>query len=401
MASSRERECGKTDQVAPSRRMALSSFMRTTTMAKGMAAPTNELTPPKENRFRYQYDPNFAAILESLEASLLVTTYQAGKLIALRSEQGRMSMLLRSFGKAMGLAVAPGMLALATATKVWTFRNSPSVAAKLGHRTTGSGRLPPDACYLPRMAHVTGAIDAHEVAFGGREIWVVNTDFSALCTLDPCFSFVPRWKPPFVSKLAREDRCHLNGLAMVEGRPRFVTAFGETDSLEGWRPGKRDGGCVIDVPTGRAIVRGLAMPHSPRVYAGALWILESGQGRLLRIDPGSGRRETIIELPGYTRGLDFAGRLAFIGLSKLRERDLAEGVPVAERIAERPCGVAVVDVVARRRLAQLDFLDDIREVFDVRLLTGARRPMVAGLGRSPLSLASVIGPWRDVEVDGA
>ena len=76
-----------------------------------------------------------------------------------------------------------------------------------------------DACYLPRSCHVTGNIGVHELAWAGDELWVVNTRFSCLCTLDPDYSFVPRWRPPFVSALAAEDRCHLNGLAVADGGP--------------------------------------------------------------------------------------------------------------------------------------------------------------------------------------
>ena len=71
-----------------------------------------------------------------------------------------------------------------------------------------------------RMSEIHG----HEMAWAGEELWIVNTLFSCLCTLRPEYSFVPRWKPPFISALAAEDRCHLNGLAVADGRPRYVTA---------------------------------------------------------------------------------------------------------------------------------------------------------------------------------
>src|SRR4029078_1286664 len=129
-----------------------------------------------------------------------------------------------------------------------------------------------DACFLPRSSHVTGNIQIHEMAWGaGNELWAVNTRFSCLSTLDGSASFAPRWRPPFVGALEPSDRCHLNGLGMVDGRPRYVTALGETAARAGWRAGKARGGVLIAVASGEVIVRGLSMPHSPRWYGGRLW----------------------------------------------------------------------------------------------------------------------------------
>src|SRR5262249_22232865 len=146
-----------------------------------------------------------------------------------------------------------------------------------------------------------------------------NRRFSCLCTLHPDYSFVPRWRPKFISALAPEDRCHLNGLAIVDGRPKYVSALGETDAAGGWRANKPRGGCLIDVDSTEVIARGLSMPHSPRQHDGRLWLLESGTGRLLLMDGCSGRGQAVAELPGFARGMALAGPYAFIGLSKIRE----------------------------------------------------------------------------------
>ena len=69
------------------------------------------------------------------------------------------------------------------------------------------------------------------------------------------------WRPPFITALAAEDRCHLNGLAIVDGRPGFVTALGTTDTRDGWRANKPHGGCILDVATGEIITRGLSPPR--------------------------------------------------------------------------------------------------------------------------------------------
>src|SRR5262249_38321825 len=154
-----------------------------------------------------------------------------------------------------------------------------------------------DRVYLPRSSHVTGDVFIHEMAWGEDELWFVNTKFSCLCTRHPEFSFVPRWQPSFITGLAPEDRCHLNGLAMNDQRPSVVSALGVADSPGGWRAHKRNGGILIDVASGEIVVRGLSMPHSPRWYEGQLWLLESGTGSLGIVDPARQRYQSIATLP--------------------------------------------------------------------------------------------------------
>jgi uncharacterized protein (TIGR03032 family) len=270
----------------------------------------------------------------------------------------------------MGLALQGDRLAIGTTIQVWEFCNVPAVTAKL----EPPGRH--DACFLPRSCHFTGNVQIHEMAWAGDELWIVNTRFSCLCTLDRSSSFAPRWRPPFVSALEPSDRCHLNGLAMVNGQPRFVTALGETDTMGGWRENKARGGVVIDVPTGQILARGLSMPHSPRWHAGRLWVCESGAGTLGYIDPATTKYEPIAAVPGFTRGLDFAGSLAFVGLSQVRETAVFSGIPITERLqpSERTCGICVVDLNSGQAVALLRFESAVQEVFAVQVLPGKRYP---------------------------
>ena len=188
---------------------------------------------------------------------------------------------------------------------------------------------------------------------------------------------MPRWRPPFISALAPEDRCHLNGLCLVEGRPAFVTALGTTDTPGGWRANKKSGGVLLDVPSGEVVARGLSMPHSPRWYDGRLWVLESGSGGFGWIDPATGKYEALTVLPGFTRGLDFCGPLAFIGLSQVRESAVFSGIAIAERpLAERCCGVWVVNIQTGQTVAFVKFEDAVQEIFAVQVLPGVRHPDV-------------------------
>src|SRR5262245_28743928 len=258
--------------------------------------------PPAPVEFHYAQTDNFPALLHQLRASLLVSTYQANKLLVVRAAGNGLSTLVRTFEKPMGLADDARRLALGTRDQVWTFRNAPDIAPRI--EPLGQH----DACYLPRSSHVTGDIAIHEMAWAADELWIVNTRFSCLCTLSPDYSFVPRWRPPFITALAAEDRCHLNGLALLPGErgtlvPRYVPALGDTDMRGGWRENKPHGGILMDVRSGQIIARGLSMPHSPRWHEDRLWLLESGTGRLVLIDPANGKQQEVTELPGFARGL--------------------------------------------------------------------------------------------------
>jgi uncharacterized protein (TIGR03032 family) len=331
---------------------------------------------------RSRHTASFPQLLDSLGVSVLVTTYQAGKLVILRSDAGTLNTHFRTFAQPMGLAVAGDRLAVGTALEIWEYHNIPAVLPRL----EPAGKH--DACYLPRRSHTTGNVQIHEMAWSGDdrdagELWFVNTRFSCLATLDPIHSFMPRWRPSFISELAAEDRCHLNGFCLIDGRPAFATALGETDAPQGWRANKRDGGILIEIETGEILVRGLSMPHSPRWYDGRLWVLESGTGGIGFIDPATYRYERIAELPGFTRGLDFVGNFAFVGLSQVRESAVFSGIPIAERpLAERSCGVWVVDLRSGTTVALVQFEDALQEIFAVQMLSNRRFPELVNDDRS-------------------
>jgi uncharacterized protein (TIGR03032 family) len=285
----------------------------------------------------------------------------------------------------MGMALSGRRLAIGTLTQIWEFYNQADVAPKLP-----SAARPFDACFLPRRTHYTGNIGVHELAFVGDELWMVNTRFSCLCTLAPEASFVPRWRPPFISGLSLEDRCHLNGFGARDGRIRYATALGETDAPAGWRENKAKGGVLIDVPTSQFISRGLSMPHSPRWYGDRLWILESGAGSLSLVDEATGRLNVVTLLPGFTRGLDFYGPYAFIGLSQVRESAIFSGIPITERLTvdQRRCGVWVVDVRSGETVAFLRFEAGVQEVFAVLALPNIRYPEIITEGVNDEILAN-------------
>jgi len=347
------------------------------------AAPAAEGGPPVESPAPQTVEQvlgsvhtsNFPDILRELNACVLVSTYQAGKLVILRPDGNSINTHFRTFNRPMGMAADRQRLMLGAMMEIAEFRNMPDVAKRLHD--------PPvhDAVYMARRGHITGHIDIHEMAWDGDgAIWFINTLFSCLCTLDTKSSFVPRWRPKFVSHYAPEDRCHLNGLAMRNGIARYVTALGETNTHEGWRANKRDGGLIIDVTTNRVITRGLSMPHSPRWYDNRLWVLESGRGALCTVDVKTGERTDVARVPGFCRGLDFVGPVAFIGLSQLRGTTPFTDIPITDDNSDRLSGVWVVHIGTGKTIAFLKFTGGVQEIFAVQAVPGVLFPEIVHEG---------------------
>lgn len=325
-------------------------------------------TVSPQEPLRSVHTANFGLLLEQLGITLLVSTYQAGKLVLLRADGGVINTHFRTFNVPMGVACDGQRLAVGTGMEIKEFHNVPAVARKL----EPAGKH--DVCFLPRTSHFTGNVQIHEMAWVGNELVFVNTRFSCLATRATEHSFVPLWRPRFISALAPEDRCHLNGLGLRDGQLRYVTALGATDDPAGWRSNKKSGGILLDVPTGEVIATGLSMPHSPRWHAERLWVLDSGNGSLSVADEAIGQLTSVAQLPGFTRGLDFCGCFAFVGLSQVRETAVFSGIAIAER-PERCCGVWVVDIVTGQIVAFLKFEDALQEIFAVQVLP-ARFPDV-------------------------
>ncbi|MEM7358315.1 MAG: TIGR03032 family protein [Pseudomonadota bacterium] len=310
-----------------------------------------------------QHTTTFPELLTKARASLVVSTYQAGKLILLRANGESLNTHFINLPKPMGVAFNKNRLSVGSAANVIDYFNMANVGPKIEPIDTH------DAALLPRRTHVTGDIDIHEMGFDGAdELWLVNTRMSCLCTLDINHSIVPRWRPPFITGYDLTDRCHLNGLAMRDGKPRYVSALGTADTPAGWRENKAFGGMVMDVETNRIIAEGLSMPHSPRWYRDKLWVLESGAGQLITLDENTGKKTVIAEVPGFCRGIDFIERYAIIGLSEVRETAVFAGLPLTEREQDRKCGVWIIDIESGQTVGFLVFSGGVQEIFSVQVL---------------------------------
>ncbi len=350
------------EPVAPS-----ASTTDEATLARRPAiASPGVITPAHEHPFSSTPSPNLGHVLQQLRVSVAVSTYQSNQLLFLRSRGNQLNTHFVSFPRPMGMVSDGHRLFLGTNTEVIEFRNMPDVGMRRDDK--------PDAVFVPRVTHATGEIDIHELGLSRKELWAVNTRFSCLATIDYDHSFVPQWRPPFVTGYSTDDRCHLNGLAMVNGHPKYVTALGECDHARGWRDNKAFGGILMDVDTKQVLIRGLSMPHSPRWYRDKLWFLESGYGALCTLDRKTSEKKTIATLPGFTRGLDFYGPFAFIGLSQVRETASFSGIPITEMDVERTSGVYIVNIETGETAAWLRFNKSLQEVFAVNVLAGMQWP---------------------------
>ncbi len=319
---------------------------------------------PVQSRIECRIDPQFAQWQSQLPGSLAITTYQAGKLALLGWRDGQSHLMMRQFTKPMGLAVGPDKLALATQHEITLFANASLLANHFIPQQPGKY----DALFLPRATYFTGDLNVHDLSFAEDGLWFVNTRFSCLSALSKDFSFVPRWKPDFVSEIVPEDRCHLNGLAVVDGKPKYVTCLGESDEVGGWRARKANGGALIDVQTNQVVLRHLSMPHSPRWHDGRLWLLNSGAGELLTLDPVSGQVDVVCGLPAYLRGLCLIGRYAVIGLCQIREKHIFGGLPVQQKHSRLMSGLAVVDLPTGKLVGTFEFTSGCTEIYDVQYL---------------------------------
>lgn len=317
----------------------------------------------------------FNAWLLAHKLSLAFTSYQSGQLFLVGSHpNGSVSFDQQNFTRAMGVCWSSDRLYLGSLFQLWRLENMLK-PGEIGNKAF-------DAVLVPRNAQTIGDVDIHEVGIDARgRVIFVNTKYSCLCTLDLTHSFKPIWKPGFISKLAPEDRCHLNGLAMDEGRPRYVTAVSRSDVVSGWRERRHEGGVLIDVESGLIITNQLSMPHSPRVVGGQVYALDSGRGQIIRIDPNTGAKTDIAFCPGFLRGLAIHDGHAIVTLSKPRNGTfnglLLDGA-LRDRDADPWCGILIVNLQTGDIVEWVRLEGYITELFDIAAMLGVRCPMALG-----------------------
>lgn len=331
--------------------------------------------PAEDQKITYSISPGFVTLMARLGVSVALTSYQSGKFYLLgNNPKGGLMINERLFQKAMGICVEGNALVLATLFQIHRFENVLEKGQAINHTY--------DACYVPRVSYTTGVLDAHDVGIlENGEIIFVNTLFNCLATTSVRHSFTPVWKPPFISQIIQEDRCHLNGLAMEAGKSRYVTAVSKSDTIDGWRDRRADGGIVLDVVTGDVVCKGLSMPHSPRLYRGRLWVLNSGTGELGTVDIQNRKFQALTFCPGFLRGLQLHEKYAFVGLSKPRYERF-EGLALDEKLrkadSEPWCGIQVIDTETGACVEWFRIDGAVSEIYDLGIIPDISCPMSLG-----------------------
>ena len=328
--------------------------------------PHHQLAP-----FSCVYSPNLPELLLHFNCSIAISTYQAGKVIFISPKnKNELIQLPRTFDKAMGIALDGNKMAIACKDEVIVLVNSQELASHYPRKANTY-----DALFMPRATYYTGALDIHDLDWGNGALYAVNTSFSCLIKIDDNFSFTPIWKPPFISQLASEDRCHLNGMVMRNGIPKYVTAFNRGNSPQSWRPKVSQSGVIIDVPSGEIVAQNLPMPHSPRWINEQLYVLLSATGELVKVDVKTGKYEVVIRLNAFVRGLARWGDYIFIGLSKLRQNSSTFAhLPIAKKALH--AGIAVVHLPTGAYVGEIKYQMSVDEIYDVQIMPNWLRPNI-------------------------
>lgn len=329
---------------------------------------------PQSEKFAITTSRGFAPWLAESGSALAVSAYQSGKLIFIgASQKHELSVFERSIDRPMALHVQDDSLFVSTLFQLWKFDDV----------TKGERYQEYDRLYSPRSSWVTGDLDIHDVKSdqNGRIVFV-NTLFSCLATTSEDSSFAPLWRPPFITKLVAEDRCHLNGLAIRDGKPAFVTAVAATDAADAWREHRVGGGVIIDVESGEVVASGLSMPHAPRCRDGKIWLQNAGTGEFGFVEPQSGIFQPIAFCPGFLRGLCFLDGYAIATMSLPRALRTFEGLPLQDRLdranAAPRCGIAVISLSTGGLEHWLRIEGVVAELFDVVVLPDVTRPALVG-----------------------
>lgn len=337
----------------------------------------NNLTKDINNNlapFSCQYTPQIPELLLKLNCSIAISTYQAGKLILISpKDENSLIQLPRTFAKPMGIAedTKKDKLALACKDEIIVFANSKQLASFYPKSPNKY-----DALYMPRVTYHTGSLDIHDLRFGvDGDLFAVNTLFSTIIKINEDYNFAPYWTPPFIDKLVSEDRCHLNGMAMQSGRPKYATAFNQGNTFQSWRENITKSGVIYDIDSNEVVASGLAMPHSPRLFGNDLFVLLSATGELVKIDINTGKYEVIVKIEGFIRGMSLHKDYLFVGLSKLRKNSSTFGkLDFAEKAHHS--GIIVIHLPTGSIAGKITYVTSLDEIYDVHIIPDKIRPNI-------------------------
>ncbi len=321
--------------------------------------------------FSCSSSPKLPELLSKLKCSVAISTYQAGKIIFISAENNtRLTMLARNFINPMGFEIKEDKMVLATKDEIVFFENSKTLAAHYPNKKNTYDNL-----FLPRATFYTGQVDIHDIAFGADGIWAVNTSFSCICRVTGNYNFIPVWKPPFISEIVCEDRCHLNGMVMLHGKPKYVTALGNTNTLFGWKENLVNSGVLIDVDTNEIILEKLCVPHSPMLYKDELYLLLSGTGEIVKVDIQKRKYEVVAQTDGFCRGMDIYDEYIFVGMSKLRQNSSSFS-KISFKDNNYAAGVKIYHLPTGAFVGEIAYETSVEEIYGLKIIENAVRPNI-------------------------
>ncbi|MBR9861241.1 TIGR03032 family protein [bacterium] len=323
--------------------------------------------------YKIKFTEGFQAALKSTGSTIMVSVYQAGKILLINvSDQDKLALTPISYKKPMGLAINGTQLGITTKNELHVYADSPELARK------AKTSRPIDHLYFPRQTFHTGTLDLHDLCFIDNKPWAVATQFSCIASFDSNYNFTPEWKPHFITEITPEDRCHLNGLALENGQLQYVTALGSGNEKGSWRDGITTSGILMSIPENKILLDNLSMPHSPKIVDNDIYLLESAKGELVRINRDTLQKETVVKINGMVRGLSIIGHTAFIGISKVREKS-STFTKLDDHVKAEHAAIYAIDLYSGMILGQLTFTSAIEEIYDIQCIPNTNKVGILGL----------------------
>lgn len=322
----------------------------------------------------------FAQWLIDNRVSLLISTYKQHKLLCLGlQEDGNLSLFFTDLLRPMGIYYDEKTQTIYSSNlgNIIQYEN-------VGENMTIIGKF--DALFVPKRIDLCPDIDIHDIRYSEKydKIFFVSPVYNSVLTVSKHKSFDVFWTPNFISKthngkLSREDRCHLNGIALVNGLPKYVTAACTRDYYYAWKEHHGEG-VVIDIETNEIVCGNLYAPHSPGWYKDRLYIGEAGTGYFGYVDLQ--KKEFVPKkfLPGFIRGITFVNNYALVTLSKDRHCVCFADIPLGKTLQENGqssmCGFCVINLESFDIIEYLEF-SGVDEVYDIVALPNIMRPRIA------------------------
>jgi uncharacterized protein (TIGR03032 family) len=241
-----------------------------------------------------------------------------------------------------------------------------------------------DINYFPIKFNMVGTADIHDVRLtsDGSKSYFVLAKYNCIATTSEDKSFNVVWVPPWIEydkelhkSLPFEDRCHLNGLCLINDKPGFICAASKTNYMNAWKESKNKGqGIVYDIQKDEICCTGLYNPHSPRFYKNKLWILESGTGNFGYIKIANRKFKPCKFIPGFLRGLDFINNYAVVTSSLDRHDQAFKDIPLSKYLddtnTESKCGIWIINLDTYDIVYNIIFTKNVIELYDIAISPG-------------------------------